>query len=330
MSKLNDNIKLTDYLGAHVGDLLAMVPFSGWKVTRSVEEDLPKKEVWYEFEDHGVEVICDEVERIRTIFLHRGDGEALAGITFSLSRREVLERYGVPSESGAAVRIPVLGDQGAWDRFTLPAAAIHVQYRLDCDEIDMITLICLDGVPRVEEQYLSALDDLAGDSPRHDYEITDSGESPSIQVIIYDEIPEADHSTGFTFGLSSVSHPEWVDGRPELMVSVRSKDHAWALCMGKIVRSYRGELAFSLGSILHFGQQISDESSMTSFLIFAPTLLDADEARIALDDRTVNLVQLYPMYKEEAPIAMEIGIEKFFWDLGIDFYDVKRPPVVKK
>jgi hypothetical protein len=135
------------YLGAHVSDLLAIPPFSGWEVRRSVEADLPSKEVWYEFEGHGVEVICDETERIRAIFLHRGDGEALSEIAFSLSRREVLDLLGVPSKSGAATRIPVLGDKAAWDRFAVPAGSVHVQYRLDRDEIDMITLMRLGTEP---------------------------------------------------------------------------------------------------------------------------------------------------------------------------------------
>ena len=135
------------YLGAPVSDLLAIPPFSGWEVRRSVEVDLPSKEVWYEFEGHGVEVICDETERIRTIFLHRGDGETLSEIAFSLSRREVLDRLGAPSKSGAASTIPVLGDKGAWDRFVVPAGAVHVQYRPDRDEIEMITLMRLGTEP---------------------------------------------------------------------------------------------------------------------------------------------------------------------------------------
>ncbi len=141
------DIKLTQYLGADVNSLLRIPPFSGWDVTKSTEQDLPKKEVWYEFEGHGIEVICDEADRIQTIFLHRGDGEALSEIPFSASRREVLERYGSPSKSGEPARIPVLGDRGSWDRFTLPGAAIHVQYRLDRDEIEMITLMHPDTVP---------------------------------------------------------------------------------------------------------------------------------------------------------------------------------------
>ena len=116
---------LANYLGVDIEELLKIPPFLGWKVTRSVEQD-PKTEVWYEFEAHGVEVICDGADRIQTIFLHRGDGEALAGVPFALSRQDVLERFGVPARSGGAVRIPVLGDRGAWDRFTLPAGSLHI------------------------------------------------------------------------------------------------------------------------------------------------------------------------------------------------------------
>jgi hypothetical protein len=132
---------LVAFLGSNVSALLAIPPFSGWEVVRTVEEDLPSKEVWYEFEGHGVELICDESERIRTIFLLGGDGEALSEIPFSLSRREVLGRFGSPSNSGAAIRLPVLGDKGAWDRFALPAGSVHIQYRLDCDKIEMVTLM---------------------------------------------------------------------------------------------------------------------------------------------------------------------------------------------
>jgi hypothetical protein len=139
-------IPLADYLGRHVDELLRVEPFSGWRVVRSVETD-PKPEVWYEFEGRGVEVICDELDRIQTLFLHRGEGESLAGVPFSTKRQEVLERFGTPASSGGPVRIPVLGDRGAWDRFTVPEGSLHVQYSSDRDEIDMITLIRPDAVP---------------------------------------------------------------------------------------------------------------------------------------------------------------------------------------
>jgi hypothetical protein len=42
---------------------------------------------------------------------------------------------------------------------------------------------------------------------------------------------------------------------------------------------------------------------------------------------TDHVSQPYPIY--EAPFLFEIGIEKFFWELGIDLADVERAPAVR-
>ena len=138
---------LADYLGRHIGDLLKSEPFSGWLTVRSVEND-PKLEVWYEFEGHGVEVICDEFDRIKTAFLHRGgDGESLIDVAFAMARSQVLGRLGTPVKSGGSVRIPGIGDRGAWDQFALPEGILHIQYSVARDEIDLVTLMRRDVVP---------------------------------------------------------------------------------------------------------------------------------------------------------------------------------------
>jgi phage tail tube protein FII len=105
------------------------------------------KEVWYAFGARGVDVICDEDESVRTIFLRAGVDELLSETSFSLTREEVLALFGSPSKSGAATRHVVLGDSGAWDRFDLETATIHFQYRLDSGGIEMITLMRPDAVP---------------------------------------------------------------------------------------------------------------------------------------------------------------------------------------
>jgi hypothetical protein len=139
-------LALSDYLGANVSRLLASEPFSQWRFTRSVE-DLPRKEVWYEFLDRNVEVICDEDELVRTIFVHAGADPALVAIPFWLTRQQVLDRFGIPYESGAPVRDPVLGTYGPWDRFISEMSTIHVEYRTDADAIKLITLMRRDAVP---------------------------------------------------------------------------------------------------------------------------------------------------------------------------------------
>jgi hypothetical protein len=132
---------LRDYLGGHVNKLLAILPFSEWDVKRATEEELPKKEVWYEFEGHGVEVICDEAERILTIFVHRGDAQGLSEIPFWLNRHGVRGACGPPDMSGAASHHPIIGDRGEWDRFVLGGVTVHVEYQVGVDAIEMVTLM---------------------------------------------------------------------------------------------------------------------------------------------------------------------------------------------
>src|SRR5689334_11994267 len=115
---------------------------------------------------------------------------------------------------------------------------------------------------RIEEQYLTALDDLAGGKPRDIYEITDRDEIPSVLAIAYSNVPETGCTTGFTFGLSSANRPEWIHSRPELMISVKSADPAWVICAGEIVRNHRHDISFSHGTILDFKQQIVDSCPM--------------------------------------------------------------------
>jgi Suppressor of fused protein (SUFU) len=161
------------------------------------------------------------------------------------------------------------------------------------------------------------------------YTISDRNDILPVLAIAYTDVPEDGDSTGFTFGLSSANHPEWINSKPELMISVRSRDHAWTICMGEIVQNSRYESTFSYGAILHFRQRVVDTCPMTSFLLFACTMLDAEQQRICLEDRVVNISQLYPIYEDEVPLILEIGVEKFFWELGIQFEELGRPPVLR-
>lgn len=143
---------MTKYLGSSVSALRKQAPFCHWPVKRSVD-DTPGDEtrISYTFKGHGLELQCGGDERITTIFLHGGDkggfDEALAGLPFSLTRAQVLERLGTPAASGEAFTHPVLGGYGAWDRFASPGYSTHVQYQFDADQIQLVTLMLSDAVP---------------------------------------------------------------------------------------------------------------------------------------------------------------------------------------
>ena len=136
---------LCGLLGARIGQLLPLAPCSGWKLNRTHQREL--SEVQYEFEGRGVSVLCDEKERIHTIFLTGADGEALSGVPFSLTRRAVVARFGPPVARGGPVAPPGAEHLVVWDRFELPGCALHVQYRTDLEGVGMVTLMYPAVVP---------------------------------------------------------------------------------------------------------------------------------------------------------------------------------------
>jgi hypothetical protein len=175
------------------------------------------------------------------------------------------------------------------------------------------------------EAYLKHIEGICGPDGRY-FRITDDDEAPSISVVSYTNVPEAGCITAFSFGLSSVPREEWMNSRPELVISVNSLDTAWPIAMGELIRNGRYRCLFSYGMILNFGQKITEESEMTCFLVFACTVLDDNDAVVELADRKVRFSQLYPMHQSESLLVKEVGVERFFFELGIDFFDVRRPP----
>ena len=176
------------------------------------------------------------------------------------------------------------------------------------------------------DQYLEHVAGIAGGDGKF-FRCGGDSDLPII-VAAYDAVPEPGCLTAFTFGLSSATHPEWINSRPELVISVNSTDYAWALAMGEMVNRGRSEHLFSYGSILNFGQPVSDESAMSAFLVFACDILEDEDITVSLNDRIVHISQIYPIYTEEISLIKKIGAEKFFSGLDIDFFDIRRPPVI--
>jgi filamentous hemagglutinin len=142
---------ISEYLGNHVSSMLGKAPFKNWPVEQSSEEDLEESITHYLFTRHGLELRCDRDDNISVIFLYAdnygGFDEGLLEIPFSSSRAQTLEHFGSPSKSGGKTSDPVLGEYGAWDRFTRQGYAIHVEYRTDSDRISKITLMRSEVVP---------------------------------------------------------------------------------------------------------------------------------------------------------------------------------------
>lgn len=139
---------LVKYLGKPVSELLESPPFKFWAFERSVDEDLPDRIINYTSDQQSFHLICDNDEKIQTIFLTADHfDETRFCIPFSLRRREALSLLGVPSKSGDAHTDPILGEYGPWDRFDCAGHSIHIEYQPHADRIKMVTLMRADVVP---------------------------------------------------------------------------------------------------------------------------------------------------------------------------------------
>jgi len=176
-------------------------------------------------------------------------------------------------------------------------------------------------------EYFRHLDDLTGGAEPRCFPIRTLRPEAEVIVSVFQDIPEPKHSTAFTFGLSNLRKPKWVGGRPEVIVSVKSTDTSWALAVGEIVGRLRETALFEIGTVFNFEDRISGESEMTHFLLMPNSLLVPSEARLELSDRVINLVQMYPIFRDEAELIRKVGPEEFFFRRDIDFFDVRRKSI---
>lgn len=149
-------------------------------------------------------------------------------------------------------------------------------------------------------------------------------DEPLISAVVFRDIPQSGSLTSFSYGLSLQSHPDWTKSRPELVLSVDSLQPAWGLVPGELVRRGRGRVSFSYGNILNFGEPVSDDSAMSSFVVYACASIDQSDLFIELPQANVHIVQIYPIYESEAGLVEQIGPEKFLTNLGNSVYDVHR------
>ena len=174
------------------------------------------------------------------------------------------------------------------------------------------------------EQYLEAIDSFARHPATHQ-RITPDGVDPPLWILSYSDEPQEGWRASFSYGLSSVDHHLWRLGKPELMICVNTVDDAWGLAVGFLAMQHRGIAPFAYGSTFELGHRVSAESAMTAFLAFAPMDLPKEATKIKLSDRTLNLVQMYPIYEGEIELVQQAGPVAFLTESAVDFHDITRP-----
>ena len=178
------------------------------------------------------------------------------------------------------------------------------------------------------ERFLDHLDGLSGGLEPEFWRVDsrDPGHQ-SVTAIGYHNVPEPGLLTGITYGLSLTKREEWTHGRPELSICVRSDDPAWVLAVAHLADGLRHECPFGYGQTINVGEPIAEGTDLDGFVVFAPLVIGADQARIDVgDDLPVVVVGMYPTYASERQFIHQRGLEAF-WRLEWDPYDVTRPPV---
>src|SRR5712692_1545755 len=177
------------------------------------------------------------------------------------------------------------------------------------------------------ERFLEYVTSLSGgiEPKMHRVDSTHAGQPP-ITAMVFRDQPEPGMLTGVTYGLSLSEHPDWILGKPELTITVRSADIAWVLCIAIFAEESRRECPFTYGGTLNRGERIAPESDMTAFVTFAPGSLDPEDEAIDVGDGKIYLTGCYPIYESERQFIHKHGLEAF-WKLDWDLYDVRRPPV---
>ena len=144
-------MNIADFLGKNVASMLKEMPFKNWPVERAYEDGLEEPIIHYIFPKNGIELRCDQNDKISVIFLYfdkyGGFDESLFGVSFLWNHERILEHFGNPSKTGDKSNHPILGEWGAWDRFERHGFAIHVEYQIDSGGVKKFTLMRSDVVP---------------------------------------------------------------------------------------------------------------------------------------------------------------------------------------
>ncbi len=152
---------------------------------------------------------------------------------------------------------------------------------------------------------------------------------PAVTALIYKDVPEPGFMTGITYGLSLVDHPDWKLSRPELCITVESGETAWANVAAFVANGLRGNCPFTYGSTINFHEPIHEQSAMSAFFVFAPSILERkDYAEIEIGtDYKVSINGLYPIHESEIDMIASMGLKDFWHHDDFDPFDVRRKEI---
>lgn len=157
----------------------------------------------------------------------------------------------------------------------------------------------------------------------------------SATSLCFENSPQEGCMTSISYGFSEEDRSEWYSNkRPELYLSVNSKNPQWTLVGGRLAAFLKyTDCMAEWGTTACLSRPICDDTTMNSLFFYMPYFEDKSfSERASFIDiglhYTINLVQAYPIHEAEIPLIEKIGPEKFFTHEGWDMYDINRKPLI--
>jgi hypothetical protein len=183
------------------------------------------------------------------------------------------------------------------------------------------------------DRYCELLDSLTGGTPViSEVEPRVIGDGP-VRAVSYIGTPEPGYVTGFTYGLSLSSHPDWGPRGRELSITVRSDNADWSRVPAQVVAALRGICPFNSSQVLGYMEPYVEGSAMNSIVLAEPAvecgpgLLDLSCGEVDAKSRDlVEIIGAYPIHSSEREFVYSHGFDAF-WSLEWDRFNPARPPV---
>jgi hypothetical protein len=178
------------------------------------------------------------------------------------------------------------------------------------------------------DDYFAAVERLVGRPEDRIKQVSNEADDgmPPACGLLYDDWPRAGVLTTFTLGAGLGLHVEAFDAHVELVVSLSTADPHWGLAAVYLTERCRNHLELLPGTTLNMGEPLSDESSMTGFIITKPHHWDAPP-RLELSDRSVVILEAHPAYASELDLAAMGCRDEIELALTGPTYDPRRSAV---
>jgi hypothetical protein len=143
-------------------------------------------------------------------------------------------------------------------------------------------------------------------------------------ALYFNDWPCAGVLTAFTVGLGLGLHVRSLDAHVELMVSMASTDLSWGAGAAFLGEQCRLHLELQPGATLDMKEPLSSGSSMTGFIVAAPTAWSAPPI-LLISERRVAILEARPLYPAELAFAQFGDRRRILDSIGDKNYDARRP-----